>query len=287
MAGDHIGLYLFGGLAAIGVFSKFSSWAVGRSRKKTARPRKDIIGRQEVNTALTALHAYVFPQLVHDVFEHGHPELTQTQSELAFQGLREFFMLLWLDDYRTQRQSIGMPSVLVDEAWHAFVLCTEEYQSFCQRFFGRMMHHRPDPSAQPDTMHASSAFSAATMRAWETFRGAQRHYPDFFRLTTAGYPLLFETDRIAGLALGWIWTEAALSELDRQLGRATSTHAMSYSTSVSNGCTSSSAAGSHSDHHHHPVGGHSGSSLDQSGGSNCSSGSSCGSGCGGGSSTGD
>lgn len=36
------------------------------------------------------------------------------------------------------------PSLLVDEVWHAHVLCTRNYRAFCQRHFGQFVDHEPD-----------------------------------------------------------------------------------------------------------------------------------------------
>ena len=38
---------------------------------------------------------------------------------------------------------VGMYSVRVDEAWHAFLLYTDQYTRFCMRFFGRYIGHAP------------------------------------------------------------------------------------------------------------------------------------------------
>jgi len=38
---------------------------------------------------------------------------------------------------------VGMYSVRVDEAWHAFLLYTDQYTQFCKRFFGRYIGHAP------------------------------------------------------------------------------------------------------------------------------------------------
>ncbi len=38
---------------------------------------------------------------------------------------------------------VGMYSVRVDEAWHAFILYTAEYSQFCKTFFGRFIAHAP------------------------------------------------------------------------------------------------------------------------------------------------
>jgi len=46
-------------------------------------------------------------------------------------------------------QVIGMPSRAVDEAWHGLILCTARYSTFCERTYGRYLHHHPDGGA-PD-----------------------------------------------------------------------------------------------------------------------------------------
>ncbi|MCE7992051.1 MAG: hypothetical protein HEP71_08725 [Roseivirga sp.] len=35
------------------------------------------------------------------------------------------------------------PSLVVDLAWHEFILCTRRYQSFCDEHFERFIHHHP------------------------------------------------------------------------------------------------------------------------------------------------
>ncbi len=36
-----------------------------------------------------------------------------------------------------------VPSTRIDLAWHTFILFTEDYHSFCRKFFGKMLHHKP------------------------------------------------------------------------------------------------------------------------------------------------
>ncbi|MGW0703255.1 glycine-rich domain-containing protein [Streptomyces sp. NPDC002867] len=40
------------------------------------------------------------------------------------------------------------PSQAVDPGWHAFMLHTREYAAWCQRRFGRFVHHNPFPAPQ-------------------------------------------------------------------------------------------------------------------------------------------
>lgn len=52
------------------------------------------------------------------------------------------------------------PSPRVDDAWHEFVLCTRQYAAYCDRHFGRFVHHDPGGSDEDnrrqfrETLHA-------------------------------------------------------------------------------------------------------------------------------------
>lgn len=35
------------------------------------------------------------------------------------------------------------PPKMIDEAWHTFIIYTEDYANFCQSYFGSFIHHRP------------------------------------------------------------------------------------------------------------------------------------------------
>ncbi len=35
------------------------------------------------------------------------------------------------------------PPKKIDEGWHYFILCTEDYEIFCREHFGMFIHHRP------------------------------------------------------------------------------------------------------------------------------------------------
>lgn len=58
----------------------------------------------------------------------------------ALEGLDAWFVACLHSDNRM----IGMPSEVVDIAWHEFILRTREYSSFCQQAFGQYLHHTPD-----------------------------------------------------------------------------------------------------------------------------------------------
>lgn len=62
--------------------------------------------------------------------------------ELIATGLRQW--LRCCGAALRDSQVIGMPSVAVDEAWHGFILCTARYAAFCEKAYGRFLHHHPE-----------------------------------------------------------------------------------------------------------------------------------------------
>jgi len=77
--------------------------------------------------------------------------------ELVEKGLRQW--LRCCAAALRDKQVIGMPSHAVDEAWHGFILCTARYSAFCDKAYGRYLHHHPEggapdgASATADPMH--------------------------------------------------------------------------------------------------------------------------------------
>ncbi|KAB1154642.1 hypothetical protein F7018_14030 [Tenacibaculum aiptasiae] len=43
------------------------------------------------------------------------------------------------------------PSVLVDLAWHEFILFTRYYNEFCLTHYSRFIHHTPSENSEPKT----------------------------------------------------------------------------------------------------------------------------------------
>jgi hypothetical protein len=64
---------------------------------------------------------------------------TGTPVEQAILTFKELEQFLARAANRFQR-----PSKNVDEAWHTFILHTEEYSKYCLVQFGKFIHHIPD-----------------------------------------------------------------------------------------------------------------------------------------------
>ena len=83
---------------------------------------------------------YVFSAELSKATLKAHPDLNQEQAGKVLEGLREYFQICL--NYRCK--NVGMPSKLVDTAWHEFILRTREYQEFCDNAFGKFLHHTPN-----------------------------------------------------------------------------------------------------------------------------------------------
>lgn len=71
-------------------------------------------------------------------------------------------MLLFLDMVAVSKEFASPPEP-VDLAWHAFILHTQDYESYCRERYGRIIHHqptgKPDPHAYGRAYERRSAYT--------------------------------------------------------------------------------------------------------------------------------
>jgi hypothetical protein len=70
-----------------------------------------------------------------------------------------------------ERRMWQMYSLRVDEAWHQFILYTQQYSLFCTRHFGYYLHHSPNNAPKPNASVAASS---------PTFTDFQARYRELF-----------------------------------------------------------------------------------------------------------
>jgi hypothetical protein len=92
-----------------------------------------------------------------------HPHLRTEDLKAVEDALRTFFLCYLRSGFR----QIGMPSRVVDDLWHEFILDTKAYSAFCRQAFGRFLHHTPSGG-----MGRGQEQDAALRRTW---RLACRH----------------------------------------------------------------------------------------------------------------
>jgi hypothetical protein len=85
------------------------------------------------------IRTYKLPRGLLPKLAERHPGLTRKECALVSRGLRQYFLAYLMGNH----QFVSMPSVIVDDLWHEFILYTREYQRFCRRAFGGFLHHAP------------------------------------------------------------------------------------------------------------------------------------------------
>jgi hypothetical protein len=85
------------------------------------------------------IRQYTLPQGLFEKLRKRHPQLTLKDCQLVAQALRQFFLAYLAGRLRP----VAMPSQVVDDLWHEFILYTRNYQAFCNQAFGDFMHHTP------------------------------------------------------------------------------------------------------------------------------------------------
>lgn len=88
---------------------------------------------------LKVIERYYFHKGIRQKLSQKYPHLTEPQLDLVFDGLRDYFCIC----HMAKRHRVSMPSQVVDDAWHEFILSTRSYQKFCNKALGRFLHHTP------------------------------------------------------------------------------------------------------------------------------------------------
>ncbi len=92
------------------------------------------------------IRGYAWPPGLLERFAKHYPSLTQEDEELVSRGLKQFFTAY----LNGGRQYAAMPTRIVDDLWHEFILYTRAYEEFCEQAFGRFLHHTPAVALSTD-----------------------------------------------------------------------------------------------------------------------------------------
>lgn len=156
---------------------------------------------------------FAFPAELRRRIGAQHPEWTFAQIDLVLDALRQYF-LACLSAQRGGRlaKTLGVPSKAMDDAWHEFIVMTREYADFCQRAFGRYLHHTPHAlmadrmdDALANTLHHVKTSGA--MPAMALGAGAA---------AATAVPLVFALDRELGLTSGFVHDESSIEALEER-----------------------------------------------------------------------
>ena len=130
---------------------------------------------------------YVFPSVLRYKVQQRHAATRLDDAALlkVEAALRQFFRI----NAVSGRRPLAMPSQLVDDYWHEFILHTREYQRFCKDALGRFLHHTP-----ASRIEGRDGQQRAIRRAWVLACQDEGLNPRH----AARLPLLFGIDALFG-----------------------------------------------------------------------------------------
>lgn len=136
------------------------------------------------------IRGYVFPPGLMDRLMARRPGLTAKDCHLVGRALRHFFLAY----LKGGRKFVSMPSQVVDDLWHEFILYTRHYETFSRKAFGRFLHHTPAAVLGPDRQG-----NAGLRRVWWHTCKEENINPR----APSRLPLLFALDAKLGIADGF------------------------------------------------------------------------------------
>lgn len=142
---------------------------------------------------LAYIRTFIFPNSIKLKLKEKHPQLSSDQIHLVLQALREYFFLC----SKARRQRVAMPSQVVDDAWHEFILFTRSYKKFCRKALGRFLHYTPSAA-----MSSQNTAQEGINRAWRLACAREKIDPR----TPEKLPLLFEIDSRLNIKNGFHYT---------------------------------------------------------------------------------
>jgi hypothetical protein len=138
------------------------------------------------------IRAFSLPPGIYDKLREKHPDLSLKDCQLVGHALRQFFLAY----LKSGLQYISMPSQVVDDLWHEFILYTRHYEQFCKRAFGGFLHHTP-AAALGIVVHSNDGLRRCW---WQACREENIHPQRPTRL-----PLLFALDRKLQIKNGFVY----------------------------------------------------------------------------------
>lgn len=148
----------------------------------------------KVRQRVAYIDSYVFHKGLILKFKKIRPELNSGQVETVVLALKDYFKI----HQRAKNEFISMPSQVVDDLWHEFILFTKQYQRFCKESLGKYLHHVPSEAMTHQTMA-----SEGIKNAWRYACALENIDPT----NPTRLPRLFALDALYKISNGFHYTK--------------------------------------------------------------------------------
>jgi len=148
---------------------------------------------------------YQFPELALNKWKKSYPSLSDEKALLVQEALKQFFMIYVKSIKMKKKANFDMPSKVVDDLWHEFILCSREYHSFCETAFGRYFHHNPHPPVQYTNLRGKKLSNGLL----NTYRATSCVGNSAWMI--GAVPLLFMIDEMVDAQDGFLYDPASIA----------------------------------------------------------------------------
>lgn len=137
--------------AGVAIFLSFV-WIKKKENKKQALLKENIpenlgllqgVPADKVKTNLEQSLSYEYLNQVKLRFLSEHPDITEDEYEWRLFELKRYFFM------NSIMKNTPMFSADVDEIWHEMLMFTRQYETFSDRYMGKMLHHTPNLNPEP------------------------------------------------------------------------------------------------------------------------------------------
>ena len=140
------------------------------------------------------IDSYAFHRGLIQKFKVIRPELDDEQVKEVALALKDYFKIAKM----ANQKLVSMPSQVVDDLWHEFILFTRQYQNFCKEAFSHYLHHTP-----AEAMQTKSMPTEGIKRTWKyacKLEGIDPKAPQYL-------PRLFAMDALYGIENGFYYSK--------------------------------------------------------------------------------
>lgn len=97
----------------------------------------------KIKSKLEQSLSYEYLNQVKVRFLSEHPTITEDEYDWRLFELKRYFLL------NAILKNTPMFSADVDEIWHEMLMFTRQYETFSERYMGKMLHHTPNLNPEP------------------------------------------------------------------------------------------------------------------------------------------
>lgn len=205
-------------------------------RRQEARHGRQL-KKRDFQQRLALINNYAFTENVLNSFRKYYPQLDNAAVAQVINQLKNYFIIVLTATHDNELQKLpkpvlGMPSRVVDDLWHVFILDSRIYMAFCMECFGFYLHHN---SADASVAYQRKQKINDQLYITWVYACQLENKGNLMMVNT--FPMLFQIDDVLNIPQGFSYT------LEEFLAQARLYRKKPNDNNAATGCSSCSSCG--------------------------------------------